>query len=121
MSEFREPVRREVFLDASADQVWAALTRPPQLSAWFGAEAEIDPRLGGSIRFLFPDGSQRRGIINEFEAPWRLGFRWRATSVPGESSVVVLALEEVRGGTRLVVSEVRGIVSPRSSLEALAQ
>jgi uncharacterized protein YndB with AHSA1/START domain len=33
-------VEREIVVNAPPDEVWAALTEPEQLSAWFGAVAE---------------------------------------------------------------------------------
>src|SRR5919108_3628647 len=45
-------IRREIELEAPIDEVWAAVTRPERLSAWFGAqalEAVLPP--GGRITF----------------------------------------------------------------------
>ena len=56
-----EPIRRDVIVDAAPEVVWDALTDPGELAGWFGAEAEIDLRVGGAVRFRWPDGTERRG------------------------------------------------------------
>ena len=52
-----EPIRREVTVDATPEAVWDALTDPDELAAWFGAEAEVDLRVGGAVRFRWHDGA----------------------------------------------------------------
>src|SRR5213080_2086747 len=49
-------VRREIVLPASQAEVWTALTRSEELSAWFGADVEIDPRPRGTVTDRHPDG-----------------------------------------------------------------
>ncbi len=115
-----EDVRREVSLEAAPQDVWSALTQAPLLSAWFEAEAEIDPRPGGAVRFRSRDGTERRGVIELFDPPRRLAFRWRLTQALGEPSVVEFALQEKGTGTRLVVTESRGILRSDATLEATA-
>jgi uncharacterized protein YndB with AHSA1/START domain len=116
-----ENVRREVSLEASPQEVWSALTQAPLLSAWFDTEAELDPRQGGAVRFRSRDGTDRRGVIELFDPPRRLAFRWRLTRALGEPSVVEFALLEDGTGTRLVVTESRGILRPGATLEAMAR
>ena len=56
-----EPIRREVTIVAAPRDVWDAITGPAELAAWFDAETQIDLRLGGAVRFTWPDGIERRG------------------------------------------------------------
>ena len=72
-----DPITREVTVAAPPDVVWDALTDPAELAAWFGADAEVDLRVGGAIRFRWPDGSERRGLVIDLDPPRRLAFRWR--------------------------------------------
>ena len=116
-----EPVRREIRLDASPAEVWRALTESSLLAAWFEADVEIDPRYGGAVRFRFPDGSELRGLIEIFEPHRRIGFRWRDPLRAGEPAVVVLSLEALEDGTRLMVTEVQGLLAPDTSMEAVAR
>jgi uncharacterized protein YndB with AHSA1/START domain len=113
----REAIVRNVELDATPAQVWRAITRPEQLAAWFGADAEVDPTPGGTVRFRWPDGEERRGVVEVAEAPRRFAFRWRTIVRRGRSvevgnvSRVQFVLEPIPGGgTRLRVSEEPGII-----------
>jgi uncharacterized protein YndB with AHSA1/START domain len=111
-----DSVRRELTISGSPAEVWAALTDPGQLSSWFGAEVEIDARPGGPVRFRWPDGIERRGLVETVDPPRRLVFRWRelralgTSFVPGEATTVAFDLEPTEdGGTRLVVTESVGL------------
>src|SRR5690242_13024269 len=45
MHEFE--IREEITLDATPEQVWAAISAGPGLNSWFIGHSEIEPRLGG--------------------------------------------------------------------------
>lgn len=114
-------VTRSVSIDAAPAAVWDALTDPRELAAWFGAEGAIDPRPGGAVRFRWPDGSERRGVVLQHDPPHRLTFRWRElrTSAAGlsavEAHVVTFTLEPdgsgSHDGTRVTVTESNGILA----------
>jgi len=117
-----EPVTREVTVAAPATSVWQALTDPDELAAWFGAEVEIEARVGGAVRFRWSNGAERRGLVLDLDPPRRLAFRWRSlrpaageTSIP-EAAVVTFDLWPDGDGTRVVVTESPGVlpVSPAS-------
>jgi uncharacterized protein YndB with AHSA1/START domain len=111
-----DPITREMTVDAPADAVWAALTDPDELAAWFGADAEVDLRLGGAIRFRWPDGSERRGLVIDLDPPRRLAFRWRelragaAGLAAADATVVTFTLDAGDGGTRVTVTESPGVL-----------
>jgi uncharacterized protein YndB with AHSA1/START domain len=107
----QEPVRRSIQLDAPLPEVWRALTEASLLSDWFDAQAELDPRVDGAVRFRFPDGSELRGLVVVCDPPRRLSLRWRDVHVPGNAAVVEFSLKPVSGGTRLTVTESPGVVS----------
>ncbi len=69
-------VQRQVVLPASVDQLWEALTDSEQLSEWFGADVELDPRPGGQATFVGDDGEIRRARVEEVDPGHRLAFRW---------------------------------------------
>ena len=98
-------VRREVVLAATREEVWAALTRSEELSAWFGADVEIDPRPRGPMTARAADGSVRRGTVVAANAPWRLVLAWEPEAGETEGSHVELTLEDVEDGVRLTVVE----------------
>jgi uncharacterized protein YndB with AHSA1/START domain len=110
-----DPVRREVTVDAAPETVWHALTRPEELAAWFGASAEVDLRVGGAVRFRWPDGTERRGLVIAVDPSRRLAFRWRELPTSGtgsaDASVVTFTLEAQGRGTRVTVTESPGVLS----------
>ena len=106
----RDGVRREVTIDAGAEEVWEAVTDQGSLAAWFGASAEIDVRRGGAVRFRWADGTERRGVIVTLDPPRRLAFRWRGIAGSGTHvSVVAFELEPSGERTRVSVTETPGI------------
>ena len=110
-----ETMRKELRLRASPEEVWGALTQ--DLSLWFGAAAEIDARPGGAVRFRWPDGTERRGLVETCDPPRRLAFRWRELRGAGvglsigDVSTVEFVLEPHAGATRLTVTESPGILA----------
>jgi uncharacterized protein YndB with AHSA1/START domain len=117
----QEPVRRSIQLDAPLPEVWRALTEASLLSGWFDAEADIDPRVDGAVRFRFPDGAELRGVVVVCDPPRRLSFRWRDLHTPGHAAVVEFSLELASDGTRLTVKESPGVVSAKQKLELVAR
>ena len=111
-----DPITREVTVDAPADAVWDALTDQAELAAWFGADAEVDLRPGGAIRFRWPDGSERRGLVIDLDPPRRLAFRWRelragaAGLAAADATVVTFTLDADGRGTRVTVTESPGVL-----------
>ena len=81
----------------------------------------IDARLGGAVHFRWSDGTERRGLVVEFDPPRRLAFRWRELRTssggltPREARVVTFTLEPEGSGRRrktlVTVTESNGILS----------
>ena len=126
-----DQVTRHVRIDATPETVWDALTDPRELAAWFGADGIIDLRPGGAVRFRWPDGTERRGLVIELDPPRRLVFRWRELRSSGggqsvaEARVVTFTLEAERSdrreGTRVTVTESDGILAPDAPSLAMAE
>jgi uncharacterized protein YndB with AHSA1/START domain len=112
-----DPITREIIVEAPPDVVWDALTDPRELAAWFGAEAEVELRVGGSIRFRWADGTERRGLVVDLDPPSQLTFRWRElrTSASGlaaaGATVVTFRLKAVGQRTRVTVTESPGVLA----------
>jgi uncharacterized protein YndB with AHSA1/START domain len=112
-------------LSAPVEEVWAALTRPDRLSVWFGADVDLELRVGGAVRFVWPDGRIRRGVVEAIAPPRRLVFRWHAIRGGGEArpaaTRVELILDPDGGETTLTVVEaplaLPGVVSGASPEE----
>jgi uncharacterized protein YndB with AHSA1/START domain len=102
----------EETIEAGADDVWGFLTDPGALSAWFGADAWLELASGGPVRFRFPDGTERRGSVEEIVPGRRLTWRWRELHgaglglVIGEFSNVTIELIPLsRDATRVRIVE----------------
>jgi uncharacterized protein YndB with AHSA1/START domain len=105
-------VEREITVPAPPGEVWPALTRADELSAWFGADVALDARPGGRGVFRWPDGTERHAVVEEVEPGRRLSFRWLPfqRTGPGEvvavpSTRVEITLDAVPEGTRVRVVE----------------
>jgi uncharacterized protein YndB with AHSA1/START domain len=92
-------VTREIVFPASPDEVWQALTDPDELEQWFANNVEFDPRPGGAGVFRWDDGEERRATVIVADPGERLVIDW------DEEGEVEFVVEEVDGGTRLLVRE----------------
>ena len=104
-----DSIEREVILPVPPARVWTALTRPDQLSAWFGTQATIDLRPGGEVIFTWdgttePRGTNR-GVIEAVEPPHRFAFRWQSSPDTAQMTRVEFTLEPHPEGTRLRLVE----------------
>jgi uncharacterized protein YndB with AHSA1/START domain len=90
-------VTREVVVEAPLEEVWSAVTDPERIEEWFTE-----------------DGAEREIVVEEVEPERRVAYTW-------DESHVAIELEEVEGGTRVVVTETGelGWNAP-SALRALA-
>jgi uncharacterized protein YndB with AHSA1/START domain len=112
-NEERGPVRREVTISADPRAVWEAITDDAALSAWFGAVVQVEPRIRGPVRFTWPDGTERRGVVIAVDPARRLAFRWRDVSAgsSADTSTVLFELEADGGRTHLLVTETPGLLA----------
>ncbi|MDR2987755.1 MAG: SRPBCC family protein [Nocardiopsaceae bacterium] len=72
--EFSQPVER----------VWAAITNPDDLAAWFPSKVSMESQAGGTIEFYGdPNQPETRssGTILIYEPPTRLAFSWNASEL----------------------------------------
>jgi len=105
---FPDRIERSVELAHPPAAVWAALTTPGGLSAWFGDAATIDLRPGGAARLKFRSGLTVDLRVERVEEPVRFGFTWRPPDLPEDDprrTYVEFTLEAVGAGTRLRVVE----------------
>jgi uncharacterized protein YndB with AHSA1/START domain len=95
----------QVYIKASAQQIWDAITRPEFTSLYFyGARVETTGEAGTPIRYHSPDGSKLWGddVVIEADRPHRLVASWRSLYDPEmaaeERSRVTWEIEEQPGG-----------------------
>src|SRR3954469_19448170 len=111
MSDQRQSEVHEETIGAPPADVWGFMVDPAALSAWFGADAWLDPEVGGGVLFRFADGSLRRGTVLEVDRTRRLSWRWREQRgvgfglALGEPLRVTIELDAVPDGTRVRITE----------------
>jgi uncharacterized protein YndB with AHSA1/START domain len=110
-------------IDAPRERVYRAFTDADQLAGWYGPPGfpvardtiEIDPRVGGTMRFTMvgeADPSMRTGTKGQFTevvANERLEWTQEWDGIPGQegtwSNLMRVELSDDRGKTRVVVRE----------------
>ena len=105
---FPDRIERTVEIAHPPAKVWAALTTAEGLGAWFGNEATIDLRPGGSARMSWTGGFNAEMRGERGEEPAVFGFTWHIYGLPEDDprrTYVEFTLEADGPGTRLTVVE----------------
>jgi uncharacterized protein YndB with AHSA1/START domain len=105
---FPDRIERTVEIGHPPATVWAALTTAEGLSSWFGNEATIDLRPGGSARMSWENGFTVDMRVERVEEPTVFGFTWQIYGLSKDDprrTYVEFTLEPVGSGTRLTVVE----------------
>jgi uncharacterized protein YndB with AHSA1/START domain len=108
MMTFPDRIERTVEIGQPPAKVWAALTTAEGLSAWFGQEATIDLRPGGSASMKFGSGHVAEMRVERVEEPTVFGYTWHIYGLPADDprrTYVEFTLEPAGAGTRLTVVE----------------
>lgn len=103
-------VTRDVEMPAPPEEVWQQVTESDQLGDWLDAEVELEVRPGGSGRFRFADGEERRAMVREVEPGRRLAFTWWPLTGGdvGRPTTVTITIAPSNGGSRLRLVESPG-------------
>ena len=105
---FPDRIERSMELAHPPAKVWAAITTPEGLSAWFGDKATIDLRPGGVAEMTFRSGLTVDMRVERVEEPTVFGFTWRLPDLPEDDprrTYVEFTLEADGVGTRLRMVE----------------
>ncbi|PZS32525.1 MAG: ATPase [Pseudonocardiales bacterium] len=105
---FPDRIERTVELAHPPDIVWAAITTADGLKAWFGNDATIDLRPGGTAWMGWTDGFTVDMRVERVEEPTVFGFTWQIAGLPKDDprrTYVEFTLEPTGSGTRLTVVE----------------
>lgn len=105
---FPDRIERTMELAHPPAKVWAALTTPEGLSAWFGEKAAIEARPGGLAQMTFNSGLTVDMRVERIEEPTVFGFTWRLPDLPDEDprrTYVEFTLAPIGTGTRLRLVE----------------
>ncbi len=106
---FPDRIERTVEIAHPPEKVWAAITTAEGLSSWFGDDAAIDLRPGGSARMSWAaEGVTADMRVERVEEPRVFGFTWHIYGLPDDDprrTYVEFTLERSGAGTRLTVTE----------------
>jgi uncharacterized protein YndB with AHSA1/START domain len=95
-------IEKEIFIKASPESVFQALTEKEYLECWFVQNAEVDLRLGGAIKFEWGAGVFNVGKILALDPPHRVSYSWEAQTP--SATMVTFELTAEDNGTRLHVT-----------------
>ncbi|MFL6140495.1 MAG: SRPBCC family protein [Labedaea sp.] len=93
-------VREEINLDATPEQVWAAIATGPGIDAWFMGHSEIEPGQGGTVRMSMPGWTAESTIT-----AWEPGkhFAYKSEVNPDGSFMAFESIIEGRSGGSTVL------------------
>jgi uncharacterized protein YndB with AHSA1/START domain len=101
-------VERSIWIEASRERVWHAITDPAQIEQWFspGTAWRLSAlEVGG--RLFVPNqetgAEQYTQVIERLDPPHRLVLR-SAPQPPATAEVTIYTLQEEHGGTRLMIT-----------------
>ncbi|ANW17924.1 SRPBCC family protein [Streptomyces clavuligerus] len=105
-------IEKEIVIAAPPERVWAVLTEPEHVGAWFGQgePTPVELRAGGTMLLDHGEYGQFPTTVVEVEPPHRFSYRWASAhpgeqAVPGNSTLVEFTLTPEGEGTRLRVTE----------------
>jgi uncharacterized protein YndB with AHSA1/START domain len=105
---FPDRIERTVRVAHPPSAVWTALTTAEGLGTWFGDQATIDLRPGGSARMTWTGGHAVDMRVERVEEPTVFAFTWRLEGLPEDDprrTYVEFTLEPADAGTLLTVVE----------------
>ncbi|MCX4819570.1 SRPBCC family protein [Streptomyces sp. NBC_01142] len=108
----RDRIEREITIAAPMERVWAVLTEPKHVGAWFGQgePTPVDLRPGGTMHLDHGTYGQFPTTIVKVDPPHHFSYRWASAhpgeqAVEGNSTLVEFTLTPDGDGTRLRVVE----------------
>jgi uncharacterized protein YndB with AHSA1/START domain len=92
-------LEKELFIKATPERVFQALTEKEDLERWFVKKAEVDLCPGGAIRLEWAPDAVEIGKILVLEPPHRLSYTWEA--LEPSPTTITFELTAENDGTRL--------------------
>lgn len=102
-------VEMELLVPGTPEQVWQAMATGPGYAAWF-TKAEIEEKVGGSLRFLFGPEMESSGQVTFWEPPHKFGYveyGWSEGAPPVATEITITS----RSGDKCVVRMVHSLFS----------
>src|SRR5260370_28386964 len=81
---FPDRIERVVEIAHPPAKVWAALTTAEGLSSWFGNQATIDLRPGGSAQMTWTGGHTADMRVERVDEPTGFAFTWHIYGPPDD-------------------------------------
>jgi uncharacterized protein YndB with AHSA1/START domain len=107
MTDMSGAIVREIFIDATPEDVFPYFTDADKMVVWKAVSAEIDGVAGGDFRIdVTGAGHVARGAFLEIDAPRRVVFTWAWEALEGNPADLAVSIVEVTStpdgdGTRL--------------------
>jgi uncharacterized protein YndB with AHSA1/START domain len=101
-------VERTEHFEATPEELWPLVSEPDALAEWLDADVQLEPRPGGRVHVVEPNGLERVGVVHRVVPHERIEFTW--TVLDGDSTPSVVSFELVPdgdGGTDLRITETR--------------
>jgi uncharacterized protein YndB with AHSA1/START domain len=92
-------IEKDLFIKATPQRVFQALTEKAELESWFAQTAALDLRPGGAISFYWGPGVFESGQMVALDAPHRLSYTWEA--MEPSPVTITFTLNAENDGTRL--------------------
>lgn len=111
-------IHRSIEVEAPPAEVWELLVDDEERAGWFGGDTTLTPTPGGDADFTEPDGTRRRGTVEEVDPDRRLSWVWWPDGDEDGASRVRVDLTPTPSGTRISIVEVP--LAPVARASALA-
>lgn len=96
-------ITKELFIKATPERVFKALTEKSELEKWFVQIADVDLKPGGAIRTNWTPEVGEHGIVKEVKESELFSFTWGGQFSPTPTTITFM-LKEENGGTLLTLT-----------------
>lgn len=93
-------ITKELFINATPERVFKALTQKMELEKWFVQEANIELKRGGMIETNWAPGMGENGKVREVKPNELFSFTWEGQFSPAPTTLT-FSLKSSNGGTLL--------------------
>jgi uncharacterized protein YndB with AHSA1/START domain len=104
-------VRRELTLPFPREEAWPLLAEPEELETWYAEAVDLAIAEGARGTVRLAEG-ERAATVEEVVRGRRVALRLEDPADPDTATLVELTLDDVEGGTRLVVVELPLLALP---------
>jgi uncharacterized protein YndB with AHSA1/START domain len=99
----KKTIKKELFIKATPERVFKALTQKEELEHWFVQEAIIDLQPGAEIQTNWAPGMGEHGKVKEVMSPHLFSFTWEGQFSPTPTTIK-FELKAEKDGTLLTLN-----------------